>query len=332
MPWNGSGIYTRLRNWVTDKNNGIKIVASLHDQEDDNLAAGIQACLTKNNESKPTADFKPNTDGSYSLGSATLRWLQAFISGGIRFFDGASNYGELQAGTLTATRSYDLPDHSGTIVLQDGSQIIRESAGAAFKNSGYESVVQPQTLSAARTVDIPDSSGVIVLDVTAQDISNKTFAPDGVGAGQAGAVRFKELAANGMEQITVRAPDAISASYSVILPDTQGSAGTTLTNDGAGLLSWQSPGSTFGPIGTSPGDAGRVQLQELTANGVQVLRIKAPDSIAASFDLTMPSALPAVTGAGLSFTTAGVASFTTSPVATRQLADESAFIFTLLQI
>ncbi|TAH36531.1 MAG: hypothetical protein EYC62_02490 [Alphaproteobacteria bacterium] len=332
MPWNGSGIYTRLRNWVTDKNNGIKIVASLHDQEDDNLAAGIQACLTKNNESKPTADFKPHVDATYNLGSASLRWLQAFVSGGVRLFNGATNYGDLQTGPLTATRTYTLPDYSGNVVLQDGTQIIRESSGAAFKNSGYESVLQPQSLSAARTVVIPDSSGTIILDSAMQDISNKTFAPDGVGAGQAGAIRLKELATNGTEQITFRAPDAIGTGYSVTLPNIQGSAGTTLTNDGTGLLTWQSPGSTFGSIGINPGDAGRIQLQELAANGVQVVRVKAPDSITASFDLTMPNALPSTAGAGLSFTTGGVASFTSSPMATRQHADESALIFSLLQI
>lgn len=330
MSWNGSGVFTRVRNWVADKNNGIKIIASLHDQEDDNLSAGIQACLTKNNESKPVADFRPNADNSYNLGSATLRWVQGFFAGSLRLFNGASNYGELLAGTLTANRTYALPDSSGDIILKDGSGIVRAATGVALANSGFESTVQSAALTNNRAVTIPDDSGNIVLDNTPQVLANKSLGPEGTGSGQTGTLRLRELVANGTDSVAVRAADSMSASYTVTLPSSQGGSGTTLTNDGTGILTWQTPNSVYGPIGTSPGDAGRIQLRELAVNGTDVVRIKAPDSIASSFDLTMPSALPSVAGAGISFSTSGIGSFSTSPMATRQHADESAFIFQLI--
>ena len=332
MPWNGNGVFTRVRNWVSDKNNGIKIVAALHDQEDDNITSGIQACLTRNNETKPISDFRPNADDNLSLGSSTLRWLRIFVSSGIRIFSGASNFGDLSASTLTANRTYSFPDSSGTVVLKDASSIIKNVNGAAFENSGYEATLQVGTLTANRVLSFTNDSGNVVLDSSAQDLSNKSFAPEGASAGQAGSIRLKELAANGSNFVHLRAADAMAANYSVTLPANQGGAGSTLTNDGTGTLLWQTPNSVFGPVGTNAGDGGRIQLQELAANGTHAVRIKAPDTIAANFDLTMPTALPSVDGAGMSFSTAGLATFTASPMATRQTADESALIFSLIGI
>jgi hypothetical protein len=52
--WSG-GVYSRFRNWVTDKANSINPQASLFDQEDDGFAAGLNNCITKDGLSKPTS-------------------------------------------------------------------------------------------------------------------------------------------------------------------------------------------------------------------------------------------------------------------------------------
>lgn len=78
MAWSGSGTFSRVfgaSGWTNDKNNGVKILASRHDTNDQDLADGINACLTRNNETKPTADFLPAADNTLSLGSASFRWL-----------------------------------------------------------------------------------------------------------------------------------------------------------------------------------------------------------------------------------------------------------------
>ena len=38
MPFNGSGVFQRVRNWVADATAGIKIRADYHDAEDDGFA------------------------------------------------------------------------------------------------------------------------------------------------------------------------------------------------------------------------------------------------------------------------------------------------------
>lgn len=51
-------------------------------------------------------------------------------------------------------------------------------------------------------------------------------------------VRFMELTANGTNYIEIVAPDAVTASVTLKLPDGAGSAGQVLSTDGAGVLSW----------------------------------------------------------------------------------------------
>lgn len=57
MAWNGSGTFSRLYNWVTDRDAGVKIQATRMDGEDDGFAAGINACLAKNGENAATANL-----------------------------------------------------------------------------------------------------------------------------------------------------------------------------------------------------------------------------------------------------------------------------------
>lgn len=57
--WSG-GVYTRFRNWVSDKANSINPQASLFDQEDDGFAAGLNNCITKDGLNKPSAPMDWN--------------------------------------------------------------------------------------------------------------------------------------------------------------------------------------------------------------------------------------------------------------------------------
>ena len=103
MAWDGNGVYSRIHNWVADAAASIGIVASRHDEEDDNLAAGIQACLTKNNESKPTANFLPNATNSYDLGGSSAQWKDVYYDG-IVYAEGSIRFGEISDPTNAANK------------------------------------------------------------------------------------------------------------------------------------------------------------------------------------------------------------------------------------
>lgn len=61
MPFNGSGIFQRVRNWVADATAGIKIRADYHDAEDDGFAAGLSNCITRDGQSIVTQNIPMNS-------------------------------------------------------------------------------------------------------------------------------------------------------------------------------------------------------------------------------------------------------------------------------
>jgi hypothetical protein len=61
MPFNGSGVFQRVRNWVADAAAGIKIRADYHDAEDDGFAAGLTNCITKDGQTIITQNIPFNS-------------------------------------------------------------------------------------------------------------------------------------------------------------------------------------------------------------------------------------------------------------------------------
>src|SRR6185436_17939472 len=60
MPFNGSGVFQRVRNWVADAAAGIKIRADYHDAEDDGFASGLTNCITKDGQTVVTQNIPFN--------------------------------------------------------------------------------------------------------------------------------------------------------------------------------------------------------------------------------------------------------------------------------
>jgi hypothetical protein len=71
MAWNGSGVFNRLYNWVTDKANGVKITASRMDGEFDNYKTGLENCLTRDGQNSPTANLPMNGKRHTGVSNAT---------------------------------------------------------------------------------------------------------------------------------------------------------------------------------------------------------------------------------------------------------------------
>jgi hypothetical protein len=61
MPFNGSGVFQRVRNWVADATAGVKIRADFHDAEDDGFAAGLTSCITRDGQSTITQNIPWNS-------------------------------------------------------------------------------------------------------------------------------------------------------------------------------------------------------------------------------------------------------------------------------
>ena len=72
MAW-VSGVFSRLHNWVNDRDANIKILATRHDAEDDNLAAGINNTLTKDGQNSATANLPMGNFRHTGVGNASAR-------------------------------------------------------------------------------------------------------------------------------------------------------------------------------------------------------------------------------------------------------------------
>ena len=69
MPFNGSGTFTRIYNWLIDKNQNVKITASRFDEEHDNFASGLSNCITKDGQTVITQDIPFNSKKITGLAS-----------------------------------------------------------------------------------------------------------------------------------------------------------------------------------------------------------------------------------------------------------------------
>ena len=61
MPFNGAGMFVRVRNWVADAAAGIKIRADYHDIEDDGFASGLSQCVVRDGQSVVLANIPMNS-------------------------------------------------------------------------------------------------------------------------------------------------------------------------------------------------------------------------------------------------------------------------------
>ena len=97
MPFNGSGVFNRIYNWVNDKANSIPVTASRMDAEMDGMATGLSTCLTKDGQTTPTANIKLGGFKLTGLGNPTT-------SGDALAWGGPGNLTTLTTtGTLTAS-------------------------------------------------------------------------------------------------------------------------------------------------------------------------------------------------------------------------------------
>ena len=89
MPWS-NGVYTRSNGvftgatvWASDASVGTNITTSHHDTHDQDIATGLNNCVTVDGLNQIAANFVSTADGAYNLGSASFRWGNAYFAGNV---------------------------------------------------------------------------------------------------------------------------------------------------------------------------------------------------------------------------------------------------------
>lgn len=272
MAFNGSGVFTRLYNWVTDAAANIKIRADRMDNEMNGFATGLSTCITKDGQTTITADLPMATFKHTGVGAAASRTDYTRLD---QAQDGKLNW-VAGGGTSDAiTASYAIP----LTTLVDG-QLCFVRATAA--NTTTTPTFSPSTLTARTIVKnggaalaIGDISGAghelilrYLLASTRWELlnpkgislsANNTFSGNttfsgtltatsttaltgavsiaGTSAAQA-SISLAEDTDNGTNKVTIQPPATLAADYTLTLPADDGSANQYLKTDGSGVLGW----------------------------------------------------------------------------------------------
>jgi hypothetical protein len=162
MPFDGNGTFTRLMNWTQDAAALIKIKADRHDQNDDDTAAGLTNCLTRDGQTQPTGNLPMNSKKIVNLGpptadtdAATKAYVDAvktFKTGLV--ISGADVNGQLNFSSATGANGL-------TFTGSDLSWLARLATAAGPGTPP----VPPATLNRLVLNDKPDGSGTDVVTI-----------------------------------------------------------------------------------------------------------------------------------------------------------------------
>jgi hypothetical protein len=102
MPWNGSGVFSRVYSWEADAAAAIDIMADRMDTDTNDIAQGLMHCLTVNGETVPTANL-PMANYRHTGASAGVALTDYVTVGQLQSGGGAlgSGFLPLSGGTLT---------------------------------------------------------------------------------------------------------------------------------------------------------------------------------------------------------------------------------------
>lgn len=113
MAWSGgtytrsNGVYSGSGVWAQDRDAAVKILAARHDTHDQDLATGINTCLTKDGQNSPTANLPMGNFIHTGVGAATARTNYAAMSqvqdGTAHWIGTTGGSANTQTGTLTPT-------------------------------------------------------------------------------------------------------------------------------------------------------------------------------------------------------------------------------------
>jgi hypothetical protein len=72
MSWNGAGVFTRLYSWVTDYGNSLPINPTRIDADTNDIVSGLNNCLTRDGQGKPSANLNMNGFKMTNMAAATI--------------------------------------------------------------------------------------------------------------------------------------------------------------------------------------------------------------------------------------------------------------------
>jgi len=234
MPFNGSGVFTRLYSWTNDAAANIKIRADRMDNETNGIVVGLSTCITKDGQTTvtanlPMANFRHTGAGAGASRTDYAR-LDQVQDGKLAWVDGG--------GTADAiTASYAIP----ITTLVDGQECYVRATAA---NATTTPTFSPSALT-ARTIVKNGGAALVAGDIAGDghqlilryDLANTRWellnpkAPNAVpftpaSSATSAYMDFAEDTDNGTNRARVIAPASLAADADITLPGVTGTLAT----------------------------------------------------------------------------------------------------------
>ena len=135
----------------------------------------------------------------------------------------------------------------GTIAgLTLTSPTINTSAisGGNAENLTIGSSVASPSITATTLTVTSGGSGITSPNISVYTQAGVKLSPYGSSAGNTAEVQFLELASNGTNKVSLKAPDLLASDVVLTLPVNDGESGDALKTDGNGVMSWGAVSST----------------------------------------------------------------------------------------
>jgi hypothetical protein len=139
MALNGSGTFTRLYNWTTDKANSVRIRADKFDAEMDGMATALSTALYKDGQQTPTANLPMGGFKLTGLGapaSAADSATKQYVDDNVTAFTNFTVRGATTASVTIAT-ALNNGDTLDGLTLVDGDLILVKNQATASQNGVY---------------------------------------------------------------------------------------------------------------------------------------------------------------------------------------------------
>ena len=192
MPFNGSGVFQRVRNWVADAAAGIKIRADRHDEEDDNFKNGLSECITRSGQTTISSNIPFNGKRITGLADPVNEQDAATKASSVNV-TGDSMTGDLMLSTnaVTAQRFQIYPELTKFWIKTDGTSLVLHGGngsgvyGINFQNGAGTvswASIGPSGMRVAGTVTAPGRSGDVNLVEALEELRDRIEALESRGS------------------------------------------------------------------------------------------------------------------------------------------------------
>ncbi len=167
MPWNGSGVFTRLFSWVNDKNAGIDITASRMDSDTNDIVTGLENTVTLDGQTVPTANLPMGGFIHTGVGNATAR--SNYVAAG-QVIDSTLVWGGTSGGSANAQTIAITPTVTALVTGQTFAFL------AGFTNTGAATLtVNATAATAIRKLGLSGPVALVASDIVAGNTYRVTY-------------------------------------------------------------------------------------------------------------------------------------------------------------